>query len=129
MMEMLCKAVGLCLVTAAAATLLKRDEPVFALLLTLAAALTGGALLLSAASDAMAMGEELIALTGLSPALFLPLLKVIAAALITRVASALCADAGQSALARMTETAGAFCALGCAMPLVHAVVDLIRGWL
>ena len=128
-METLCKAVGLCLVTAVGASLLKRDEPVFALLLTLAAALTGGGLLLAAASDAAALGDELIALTGLSPTLFTPLLKVTAAALITRVASALCADAGQGALARMAETAGAFCALGCALPLLQAVLDLIRGWL
>ncbi len=128
-METLCKAVGLCLVTAAAATLLKRDEPVFALLLSLAAVLTGGALLLSAATAASALGDELIALTGLSPTLFTPLLKVTAAALITRVASALCADAGQNALARVTEAAGAFCAIGCALPLLQAVLDLIRGWL
>ena len=128
-METLCKAVGLCLVTAVGASMLKRDEPVFALLLTLAAALTGGALLLTAVSDAVELGDELIALTGLSPTLFTPLLKVTAAALITRVASALCADAGQIALARMTETAGALCALGCALPLLQAVLDLIRGWL
>ena len=128
-METMLKVAGLCLATAATAVLLKRDEPVFSFLLALAAALLGGALLLTAVSDAVELGDELIALTGLSPTLFTPLLKVTAAALITRVASALCADAGQSALARMAETAGALCALGCALPLLQAVLDLIRGWL
>ena len=128
-METMLKVAGLCLATAATAVLLKRDEPVFSFLLALAAALLGGALLLSAAAEAVAFGDELAALTGLSPTLFLPLLKVVAVAVITRVASALCADAGQSALSRVTETAGAFCALGCALPLLRAVLNLLGAWL
>jgi len=27
------------------------------------------------------------------------------------------------------DAAGAFCALACAVPLLRAVVDLIRGWI
>ena len=98
------------------------------LLLALAAALLGGALLLRGVRDAAALGDELVALTGLSPELFTPLLKVTVIALIVRVVGALCADAGQSALSRVMEAAGAFCAVGCALPLLRALLELIRQW-
>lgn len=128
-METIVRVVGLCLAAAVVSVLLRRDSPELGLLLATAAALLGGALLLDAAYGLAAIGDELVTLTGLSPALFTPLLKVTAIALIVRIGGALCADAGQSALARVMDAAGAVCALGCALPLVRAVVELIQGWI
>lgn len=128
-MDTIVRIVGLCLAVTVVATLLRRDSPELSLVLAVAAALLGGALLLDAALDIAALGDELVALTGLSPSVFTPLIKVTAIALIVRVGGALCADAGQSALARIMDAAGAVCALGCALPLLRAVVDLIRGWI
>lgn len=128
-METVVKVAGLCLASAVTASLLRKDSPELGLLLAAAAALLGGALVLSAVFDLAALGDELVDLTGLSPTLFTPLWKVTAIALIARIASALCTDAGQGALARVMDAAGAFCALGCAVPLLRAVVDLIRGWI
>ena len=128
-METVVKVVGLCLAAAVVAVLLRKDSPELGLLLAVGAVLLGGALLLDAAQDLAALGDELVALTGLSPTLFLPLLKVTAIALIVRIGAALCADAGQSALGRVMDAAGAICALGCALPLVRAVIDLIQGWI
>ncbi len=127
-METVTQIAGLCLAAAVTATLLRRSSPELALLLSAAAVLLGGALLLRGAWDTAALCGELIELTGLSPELFAPLLKVTAIAVVVRVGGALCADAGQSALARVMETAGAVCALGCALPLLRAVVELIRQW-
>ena len=128
-METVVKIAGLCLAAAVVAVLLRKDSPELGLLLAVAAATLGGALLLDAALDLAALGDELVGLTGLSPTLFTPLLKVTAIALIVRIGSALCTDAGQSALGRVMDAAGAVCALGSALPLVRAVVDLIRGWI
>ena len=128
-METVVKVVGLCLAAAVVAVLLRKDSPALGLRLAVGAVLLGGALLLDAAQDLAALGDELVALTGLSPTLFLPLLKVTAIALIVRIGAALCVDAGQSALGRVMDAAGAFCALGCALPLVRAVIDLIQGWI
>lgn len=128
-METLAKLAGLCLAAAVLASLLRRDAPELGLLLAAAAAGVCGAALLDAAGEVAALGGELAALTGLSPALFLPLLKVCAVALVSRVGSALCLDAGQSALARVLDAAGALCALGCAAPLLRAVKELLEGWL
>ena len=129
-METVIRIAGLCLAAALTASLLRQHAaPEFGLLLTAAAARLGAVLLLDALREAAALGDELIALTGLAPSLFLPLVKVTAIGVVTRVAAALCVDAGQSALARVMESAGAVCALGCALPLLRAVTDLIRGWL
>ena len=128
-METVVQVAGLCLAASVTASLLRHSSPELGLVIALAAALLGGTLLLRGARDAAALGDELVALTGLSPELFTPLLKVTAIALIVRVAGALCADAGQSALSRVMEAAGAFCALGCALPLLRALVELIRQWI
>ncbi len=128
-METVVRLAGLCLAAAVFASLLKKDSPELGLLLALGAMLAGGALALNAAGDAASLAGELVELTGLSPTLFAPLGKVIAVSLVARLASALCADAGQGALARLMETAGAFCALGCAVPLLRTAVELLRGWL
>ena len=128
-METVVQIAGLCLAASVTASLLRQSSPELGLLIAFAAALLGGTLLLRGARDAAALGDELVALTGLSPELFTPLLKVTAIALVVRIAGALCADAGQSALSRVMEAAGAFCALGCALPLLRALVELIRQWI
>lgn len=128
-METIVRVVGVCLAAAVTAALLRRENAELGFVLTLAAALLGGALLVGAVEEAAGLGDELVELTGLAPSLFTPLLKVTAIALIVRIGGALCVDAGQSALARVMDAAGAFCALGCAVPLLRAVIDLIRGWI
>ena len=128
-MELLCKLVALCLMTAVMALLLKRDGMELSFLLTLAALLLGAALLLAAFEELSALCEELLELTRLSPALFLPLVKVIAASVCVHLTASLCRDAGQSALAALMEIAGTACAMWCAAPLLRAVVDLLEAWI
>ncbi len=128
-MDTIVRIAGLCLAAAVLSAMLRRDTPELGVLLSLAAVAVGGALVLEAAADTLALGRELAALTGLAPTLFLPLGKVVAVALISRVGSALCLDAGQNALARVLDAAGAFCALGCAAPLLRAVTELLEVWL
>ena len=128
-MEALGQVLGLCLLVSVAASVLRRSVPELGLLLAIAALTLGSVLLLSSLGELISFAGELRELTGLAPATFAPLLKVTLIALLTRIGGALCADAGQSALARLLESAGALCALGCALPLVRAVVDLLKGWL
>lgn len=128
-MDVVVRVAGLCIAAAIMASLLRRENAELGLVLMLAAVLLGGVLLLDAVGEIAALGDELAVLTGLSPSLFTPLIKVTAIALLARVGGAFCADAGQSALARVMDAAGAVCAVGCALPLLRAVVDLIRGWL
>lgn len=128
-MEIVLKLAVLCLFTAILTLLLKKESAELSLLLTVSAVLLGMLLLCSALDEINELAMQLLDLTTLSPALFVPLLKVMAVALIVRLCGALCADAGQSALAALLEIAGAVCAFWCAMPLLRAVVDTLEGWI
>ena len=128
-MELLGKLIALCLLTAVLTLLLKRESAELSFLLTLSAVLLGIFLLLAAFDEASALCEELLELTRLSPTLFVPLVKVMAVAVTVRLTAALCKDAGQGALASLTEVAGTVCALWCALPLLQAVVELLEGWI
>ena len=128
-MELVLKLIALCLLTAVLTLLLKKDNAELSLLLTVSAVLLGMLMLLAAFDEVSGLGAELLEMTKLAPTLFVPLLKVMAIALIVRIGGALGADAGQSALSALLETAGAVCALWCAVPLLRAVVDMLEGWI
>ena len=68
---------------------------------------------------------ELVAESGLSRELFVPLYKTVGIALVVKIGGSLCRDAGESALASVVETAGAVCALIAALPLLRAVLALL----
>lgn len=128
-MELLVKLAALSLCVSAVALLLRRSDEALALILPMAALIVGCALLLPEFAQMQALCSRALALTGLPAALFTPLAKVIGISLVTRFSCALCADAGQSALSALLGTAGAVCALVCALPLVSALLDLVEGFL
>lgn len=128
-MELLVKLAALSLCVSAVALLLRRSDEALALILPLAALIVGCALLLPEFAQMQALCSRALALTGLPAALFTPLAKVIGISFVTRFSCALCADAGQSALSALLGTAGAVCALVCALPLVSALLDLVEGFL
>ena len=104
-MELLIKLAALSLCVSAVAALLRKNDDALALLLLLAAVLVGCAML------------------------FVPVVKATAIALVARFSCALCADAGQGALAALLATAGAVCALVCALPLMEALLEMVEGFL
>ena len=63
--------------------------------------------------------------TGISGAVFSPVLKVVGIAIVTRIASALCKDAGESGIASAMEFAGTVCALAVTIPLAKTVIQTI----
>ena len=128
-MELLIKLAALSLCVSAVAALLRKNDDALALLLLLAAVLVGCAMLLPALADLFAFCERVLGLTGLPLALFVPVFKATAIALVARFSCALCADAGQGALAALLATAGAVCALVCALPLMEALLGMVEGFL
>lgn len=63
---------------------------------------------------------------GISSDLFSPLIKTLGIAIISRVGSDLCRDAGQNAMAGLVEMAGAFGAILVALPLFSAVWGMLQ---
>lgn len=69
--------------------------------------------------------EELAALADLSPQVLRPMLQTVGLAVVTRLAGALCRDAGESGLAAFVELAGAAAAVLVALPLLKMVLQLV----
>lgn len=59
--------------------------------------------------------------------LFVPLLKTLGVCVVSKTCSDVCRDVGQSAIAGVVELAGILSSLLCALPLLTAVWDMLRG--
>jgi len=123
-MELLKLAV-LCAVCVLPVTLLRKQSPEQALLLTLAVLAVALARCLTSAAPLLEQLSGMFEQAGIEPAYVSILLRTTAAALVTRFCADLCRDGGSQALASAVETAGAVAALAIALPLLKAVVDLI----
>lgn len=101
--------------------------------LGLALALAAGAIILAFALGAVgsvrSFMERLGDLVGLSPAVLEPVMKTVGIALVTRLASEVCRDAGEGGIASAVEITGAVLALFVALPLLEAVLDTVTGLL
>ena len=115
----------LCIVGAVLGLLMKKNAPETALLLTLAVGAVILLCLLQDAGEILEFLQELTEETAVPQAVFKPLLKTVGIALVAKVGSDLCRDAGESALASLTETAGAICAILAALPLLRSVIKLL----
>ena len=107
---------------------LKKDAPVIALLLTL----TAGAMVLLRVFDVVGSAAQqlsaLLAQSGMTDSLYLPVMQAVGIAVVVRIMGALCKDAGQSALAAKLEIAGAVLAISVCMPLCEQVIRLMAEW-
>ena len=56
-----------------------------------------------------------------------PIMKCLAIAIVTRIASELCKDSAQNAAAAAVELAGTVCAVSTVMPLLMSVLKMIGG--
>lgn len=69
--------------------------------------------------------KELIDLSALSSAIFLPVFKCLGIAVITKLVCELCKDAGQSGIASAVEYMGAIAAVYTSLPLLETTLDLL----
>ncbi len=125
-METVLQIAAVCLVGAVLAAVLRQRSPEAALLLGLAVCAVVGALLLRGLADVLDMLEDLAAAGGLPPELLAPLVKTLGIALVSRLGTEICRDAGQGAMAAVLETTGAFGAVLVSLPLVRAAWELLR---
>ena len=100
---------------------------VLAALLALAACAAVLLALVRGVETVTAFVREVMQWGGVESALFAPLFKTVAIALISRTGADLCRDAGEGAMASLVETAGAFGAVIVSLPLFGAVWELLSG--
>lgn len=126
-MEPLIQAAALGIIGVVLIALLRHRSGELALLLSLGVCVLIGLLLVTLAEPVVDFFTELQDIAGLDNRIMAPMLKTIGIGMITQIASNICSDGGESAVARMIELCGAVLALCVAIPLMQAVLDLIRG--
>lgn len=116
----------LALAAAISALVLRKYHPEYALLVAVLGCVLGAVLLLTLASPLFSLIRKLAALTEKQDELLAPLLKCVGIGLMTQITSALCLDAGEAALAKITELGGSLLCILAALPLLEEVLELIR---
>lgn len=129
MMGQIGKVTALCLVGMVFAVLLKKRGAEMGLLLTLAVVAVAGTVLMQTAGQALSMLERFIALGAFDTALFRPLIKTTGIAVVSRLGSDLCRDAGEGAMASLVEMTGSFSAILVALPLFETVWEMLQAML
>lgn len=124
-MELIAKVTVSCIVVALTALLLERDTPELGLLLTLGAIAVVMGFALSYYREIQEMVETLLGQAGLDGALFLPILKIIAISMVTKLGGDVCRDSGQKALGAVIDLAGTFCSLLAAEPLLRTALSML----
>lgn len=129
MMDIVSKGAALCLVSAVLVAVLKRKAPELALMVSLATVLLVSTVLVQAFDSVLSLIKNIIDVGNLPERLFQPLLRTVGIAIISRIASDLCKDAGENAIATVMESVGAVAAVVVALPLFEAVWEMLRSML
>ena len=126
MIDLMVRLVGVGVTAAVLCAVLRKNTPELALLLALAA----GIWMLFLTADTLCYGmevlRELCSLTGVEDELLLPVIKVVAISLLTRITVEICRSTGENGLAAFVESGGTVLALGVSLPLIRAVIMLMR---
>lgn len=125
-MEVLLKVAALGILAALLVTVLKKQSPETALLLSLLACVLIALLLIDTLKPLLNFFKKLHQQTGLSDGLFAPMAKAVGIGLLTQIGSTVCTDAGQGAIARLIELCGGILTLTVSLPLFEAVLELMQ---
>jgi stage III sporulation protein AD len=126
-MEFALKAALLGTIAAAGALVIKKSSPEIALIMAFAVVVcifTSAARLFGALAETIDAAKNM---SGLSAAVFTPLLKCVGIGITAKICADLCRDASESAIASAVEIAGSFAAVYAALPLVSSLMAMIGG--
>lgn len=125
-MEQFIQAAVIGVITVVMASLLKKTSRELALLLSIAACILISLILLQLAKPVVDFFAKLRDLAGLDKGLMTPMLKTLGIGLLTQLCATVCSDAGENAVANLIELCGGILALYVALPLLEAVIDMVK---
>ena len=128
-MDAIIKGAAIGITAAVLGLLLKKSCPELALLLAAAACAAILAGIFETASGIVGFAENLAAESGLSGELVSPVLKCTGIAIVSKLSSDVCKDAGAGSAAGAIELAGAAAGIAVSIPLLRAVLNIIRGFI
>lgn len=124
-MEIVIKGAAVGTVAALCALLIKKSNQEMGLAVAIAAA---AVICIAAAElfgDIFDVIHYAISRTGLSSAVFMPIVKCVGIAIVVNISSGLCKDAGQSGIASAVDLLGAAAAVFTALPLIKSLLEMI----
>lgn len=124
-MELFLQICGLAILASVVALVLKRANASIGVMVSVGACVLLGLAAVASLEPIVAFFRSLQHLAGLSSSLLAPFMKTVGIGILTQIATAICQDAGQSAVARMVELCGSVLALYLSLPLLTAVLDLL----
>ena len=128
-MELLIKASAVLLVSCLCALLIKNKNPEYSFVLAVLGAVTVLFAAIGFIDKIVDYVVELIEKTGISSAVFSPLMKCVGIALIARLSADICRDAGQAAASAAVEYLGCVMALYTALPILRSLMNTLEGLL
>ncbi len=128
-MELMLKASAAALLALLAGLIVRRSNPELAALLSISAILVILIGVIGMSNGLQELQNLLRDDFGLELSAVLPMVKCLAAAIVTKLTADICRDNAQSAAASAIELAGSFTALGIVLPLVFSVLRIIGGFL
>lgn len=125
-MELFVDLCGVAITVSGAALFLRKNADLMATLLSVSLCIGAGAFALHLLSPVLDFLGQLQALSGLSETMVAPLFKTVAVGFLTKITASVCRDASQTAVADAVELGGSILALYMSLPLLNAVLALLR---
>ena len=124
-MDIVIKGAAVGIISALCALLIKKSNQEIGLVIAIAAS----AVICTAAAELFGSISDLIryaiSKSGLSSAIFLPIIKCVGIAIIVNISASLCKDAGQAGIASAVDVLGAAAAVFTALPLIKSLIEII----
>lgn len=126
-METAARAAAAAAAGAIMALVVRKHNPELSLLTGAATAIFVLLLAMPSAGELIALIGDLREQSGMSSAVFTPMLKCVAIGIVSKFGSDICRDASQQSAASAVELLGSVCALCTAVPLFRTFIRMIGG--
>lgn len=125
-MDYFWKAAALTIVTILLGLTLEKQAKDYSVLLSIAACILIGGIALYYLDDILDLFRELERVGNISHDVLIVIVKAVAVGFVTEIASAVCSDAGNSALGKTLQMAGNAAILYLSIPIFQSMVTLIQ---
>lgn len=119
------KILALAILTCIATIIVRQVKPDFASIVAIAGGVVILLFVLNYLGDVLAVFQNIISKTGLSPTLFSTILKIVGIGYLTEFTANLCNDSGNSSLATKVGLAGKIIILFVSLPIITNLIEII----
>lgn len=123
------KIIGVGLITAISALIVKQIKPEISIVVGMAGGIVMILMFVDIFSNIIASFSSMITKSGLSSGIFSTVLKIIGVGYVTEFSANLCVDAGSSSIANKILLGGKIIIMMIAIPIVTNIIDIISGLL